>query len=220
MKAYTKIREPWMNTLAFAMLWHRGHGDVPAEGALMERLHVTTDAIGVPLEYGVADVTLAIARLLEGIFPSGMAQLEFRDMETGEVAEPDVFLTTPDGQASVWAARFCAAALGLDRPMVESMVDHQLGLGAMPLLEGFRQLLLGAANIHHEGVHREQHAAYAAMEATGTPPEYVLRCFAIGPFGGGPRRCIDYTTGSRHLRDAKAARHVLETGHTITMKEE
>jgi hypothetical protein len=218
---YTDLSPKWLDSLAFALLHYRASGDLIAEHGLTSALHTATGTLGVPLETGMADVALAIGGRLEGAVPAGSAGLEFRDLETGETVDPEIFTTTVDGQASVWAARVAAAAMAGDRSMVESLVDHQLGLGAMPFGLGFRQLLLGASMIAQEAAHREQAVAYRAFELTGNPPEYTIACSGSGPFGGASAGiCVRTIYGARDLRDARAARHVLETNHALTLKEE
>lgn len=231
MKPYTSLSPAWLDSLALALLHYRRQGDLRAEDALVEKLHnavqhaqVNWEAPGESLlALGVADVCLAVARRLEGAVPQGSAGLEFRDMETGETVDPEMFTTTCDGQASVWAARICAAALNGDRAMVETLVDTQLGTGAMPLMLGFRALILGASMVDEEGARRDQAVALEAMSHTGNPPSYIMTCYAEGPFTPQEQRgepCLTFWMGDRLRRDAIAAHHVLETGHAVLVRDE
>jgi hypothetical protein len=223
-KQYTRLSTAWLDGLAFALMHYRGRGDLRSEDGLLEHLSRAADVVATPdgldfqLTPVVADACLAVARRLEGVTPAGSAGLEFRDMETGEAVDPEMFTTTVDGQASVWSARVVASALNADWTMVESLVDHQYGLGDMPLLLGFRALLLGGSMVADEGCMR---ADIVLEERSYFPPDYWVRCGAGGPFGGGAAQgCLKESFPKRVARDERAARHVLETGHTIFLEEE
>jgi hypothetical protein len=206
--------------MAFAALHYQDERDHDSAAVVTSRLWDAAADLGSTFLAAQADLAEAIARRLTASSPRGGAGLEFRNLETGEVVAPEMFTTTEDGSASVWAARTVSAAISGDTDGVAAFVGSLAVEGDLMMAKGLRMLLIGSASVLGEAYLRLDWAALEAQAAGAGPPEYIAECFKGSPTGVTGDRCVLWMVGDRRLRDREAARHVIETGHTINLREE
>jgi hypothetical protein len=220
----THVTPRWIGSVAFAYLYAQERRDYDTQATLTSRLYDATSVVRRGFELGQADLMEAIAARVTAVYPRGSAGLEFRNMETGEVVDPELFTTTEDGRASVWAARVCAAACAGSPDVVEALVEVLLERDdPVAVAKALRMLAMGASAVVSEGQLRMDWHALEAMANGAPPPDYVIECSGADHLGQrvqGPGRCLALSVGDRRVRDEAAFRHVIETGHAITLKEE
>lgn len=219
----TKIDQQWADSIAFATVYFQGVGNLNAATELLLIYGEAAHEMGESAKDAIGDLADSIARLVRDSSPQHGSYLEFRDLSTGEVVDPDIFVDTEHGRASVWAARVMAAAIGGDIPQCRAVVasltdnpDVTPGDLGVPL----NALMMGAAMILYENNSREAWEALRIQAQTGARATWWVNCY------GGTRDrpvldgipCLADSYSSSLDRDTAAAQHVLTTRHAIEMR--
>lgn len=218
----TDLDDGWLDGLAFALVHYRGVGELDTVTTLLLYLGEAAHQVDATAKDAIGDLADAVARLVRDSSPHTASALEFRNLETGEIVDPEIFTTTEAGRGSVWAARVLNAAVSGDAVSAKAVVAALVETDAVTagdLGVPMEALINGAAMVLNEQGHRDHWAALQDWAATGHKPAWTWECHG-GTHLGLPMDWQTYTCdggsyGSPLERDIAAAAHVHTTRHAI-----
>jgi hypothetical protein len=219
----TDIDQPWVDAYAFALVHYRGVGALDNVTKLLLAYGEAAHQLDAPAKAAIGDLADAVTRLIRDGSPQVASALEFRNLDTGEQVDPEIFQATEQGRASVWAARVLNAAVSGDvegtRATVAALVDDE-AVSPGDLGVPMEALINGASMIRHEQQSREHWDRLRSWASGAIPPSWTLECYAGSHLGLPPSwqdfPCIQGGFSSPLDRDEAAADHVLTHRHAIT----
>lgn len=222
----TDIDEPWVDAIAQAAIHFRGVGNLDAVATLLLIYGEAAHELDASAKAAIGDLADAVARAVRDGSPQVGSALEFRNLDTGEKVDPEIFQTTEEGRASVWAARVLNAAVSGDvqatADLIAALVDNDAvtpGDLGVPM----EALINGASMVLYEHQSREHWARLNEWAAGSTPPSWNMECYGgthLGlPMSWQDFPCVIEGFSSPLDRDIAAAMHVLTHRHAVTLEQ-
>jgi len=217
------LAEAWLDSHAHAAvtLWRHGRvvvdvpylfGRICGVAESLAGPGATDDQVRGTVITVMADVAAAVFRLID---PAAHPDLgvQFTDLDTGEAEVPDIFLTSADGRASVWAARAAVAAGNGRADDLEALLEALASLpptgdGASEALLYANRALSSTGPLVAMQVDGENlHALERTMDGFELPLyAWVCSC--------GRSEAV----GDLDLRNLTAAGHILDNPHELTLE--
>lgn len=156
---------------------------------------------------GYADLADALVDICGEPEPIPGYGVSFVDINTGATMEPGDITDDEPGRAVVWGTQLTGCGVRGDREMADAMVA---ALETLPPLDAAYRLLClvaGAGEALHTRYHIDAGDGRVVEALGGQPATYRAQCSDCG---------ADLSTsGSRQIRDAIAARHVVHQSHVV-----